>query len=61
MAAKFARAANARHLILTHFSPRYIGSGHGSSMALMEEIAALARVHFHGPVRTARDFLRVSS
>ena len=40
MAGKFAAAAQAKHLVLTHFSARYKGDSEPDSVAIMDTIAA---------------------
>ena len=46
MAGRFAKAVNARKLVLTHFSPRYRGDESDYSMKIMWQIEAMARSTF---------------
>lgn len=66
MAGKFARACNARVLLLNHFSARYADEGEpitgkngmlkeGHEIGVMAEIRDLARKEFQGTVVCARD------
>ena len=60
MAGRLARKLNADHLVLTHFSPRYLGDSSHYATRIMNEIRTLARNEFHGPVTTALDLMRVT-
>lgn len=61
MAGQFARAVGAKSLCLTHFSSRYKGDTAPASVAVMEQIANLARREYKtGPVVCARDLMVVS-
>lgn len=63
MAGSFAKKINAKRLILTHFSPRYLGDCGEASMKIMWEIEDLARstcmLHGKNDVIAAWDFMRV--
>ena len=63
MAARFARRLGARHLMLTHFSPRYAGDASHSSRAMMNELRLLAEKAdggaMRGRVTTALDLMKV--
>jgi ribonuclease Z len=56
MAGRVAAALGAQCLAMTHFSPRYRGDGSAASLAVMAEIADLARSAFAGTVLAMRDF-----
>eukprot|EP00048_Salpingoeca_helianthica_P018160 m.241048 g.241048 ORF g.241048 m.241048 type:complete len:400 (+) comp23900_c0_seq1:113-1312(+) len=56
MAGRAAVAVGAQCLAMTHFSPRYRGDSSAASLAIMKEIADLARSVFPGSVFAMRDF-----
>ncbi|KAJ3121361.1 hypothetical protein HK101_006752, partial [Irineochytrium annulatum] len=60
MAGSWAKKVGARKLVLNHFSSRYSGASDEESLAVMEEIRALAVQEFGGDVDVARDFTVVS-
>ena len=55
MAGGVAAALDARHLVLTHFSPRYAST----DVATMDDIKRLARTQFGGNVTAAEDLMRI--
>ena len=60
MAGRLAARVRARHLVLTHFSPRYKGDLTHSTREQMAEIRGLAGREFSGTVTTALDLMRLS-
>ena len=60
MAARVASRLHARHLALTHFSPRYVGDQSQIARGQMAEIRDLAARDYAGPVTTAVDLLRLT-
>ena len=56
MTARFAQQAGIPHLILTHFSPRYLDGNAGKSGVLgLDDIEREAREHYCGNLALARD------
>ena len=60
MAGRLASHVRARHLVLTHFSPRYKGDLTHTTREQMSEIRSLAGREFGGTVTTALDLMRLS-
>ncbi|EQC28885.1 hypothetical protein SDRG_13395 [Saprolegnia diclina VS20] len=61
MAGTFANAMRCKRLVLNHFSSRYKGDGAAESLAVMDNIKALATTAFGSDnVVCARDFMQVA-
>lgn len=59
MVARVAQQAAVPNLILTHFSPRYLDPGAGSTKGLtLDDIEREARAHYTGTLALARDLAR---
>jgi ribonuclease Z len=56
-AGRFATAAQAKKLVMTHFSPRY--DRNEPSVKMISDLVHEARAHFSGEVAAAHDFLSV--
>ncbi|CAM9937208.1 unnamed protein product [Heterosigma akashiwo] len=57
IAADFANKAQARALVLTHFSPRYAPGGPAGMEAAAAFVKEAAADYKHGPVIAAEDFM----
>ncbi len=60
MAGSFADAAEAKHLVLTHFGARFSGDDGRWALGIMKELRALARSTYQGAVTSAVDLMKIT-